>query len=156
MPSQQWNNLQSGSDIIVNHGSQLVERDYTNGSLKSGQKTKQNKTKNPKRKTTRQPIIHPIVCFHPFLDPFIHQLGWGEGYLTVSSYDSRVYNLEWMPKTCELRLLERNKTKQNKSQTTRNSETSKQENNSPYLVYNILNSTGFCFSKYTFLDTILS
>lgn len=41
MPSQQWNNLQSGSDIIVNNGSQLVERDYTNDSLKSGQKTKQ-------------------------------------------------------------------------------------------------------------------
>lgn len=116
-----------------------------NNSLKSGQEKKKEK-KKPKRKTTRQPIIHPIVCFQPFLDPFIHQQGWGEGLPdSFQLWLSWVYNLEWMPKTCELRLLERNKTKQNKSQTTRNSETSKEENNSPYLVYNILIPQDFVF-----------
>lgn len=52
---------------------------HENHSLKSG-KTKQ-------KQTNQQTTRHPIVCFHPFLDTFKRQLGWGRGRRTASRHD---------------------------------------------------------------------
>lgn len=60
MPLNVRSILQGGSDIT----------------LKSFFKIRQDKEK----KKTKTPTKHPMVCFHPFLDPFKHRLGWGRGY----------------------------------------------------------------------------